>query len=102
MNNTEYINELKRLGFKPKVGHYRFVRISPDYIYLEKIGEVRSSNHQKYLLSNGGETRVSLLSENNPYIRLEFLAICNKKDKYCRYTGANLALSRAYEWVLGK
>lgn len=101
MNNAELIDSIKSFGYKPKVYHYRLISAGDKEVILG-MEEIKMHRYQNRLVPFGGETHVSLLKEDMPYERHYFLALCSSKDKYCRFTGANTALERAYNWCVSQ
>lgn len=94
MNNEEILNRFKLSGYRTRITHLRNI---DDELYDMKT--IRENNGQNLINSHGGKTLCEVMLNN--YVALSAVAICNPKDKYNRKDGANLALSRAYDYAFG-
>lgn len=96
------IHNLRKMGIKTRVTHYRFVEMIADNgrLYITRVllpmHEIRESEMQNRILPKGGKTVLELTNGNQTVI-LE--SKCSDLDLYNCKVGVKLALEKKERWV---
>jgi hypothetical protein len=80
---TKTIHQLRKEGYKVKVYHYR-----------DTIDVMTFSGIQKFLNARGGSTRIEITTPEGKTLVGE--SKCSKKENFCRRTGNQIAIGRAF------
>ena len=93
MTTTPTVQELRKMGAKVRVSHYRYLVNDKGYGVLEPRYLLKNHDVLKYVEANGGLTRVQVsLPDGN---HTEGYAYCSFADSFNHKAGCKLALTRA-------
>lgn len=87
------ICELRRLGYKVRVSHFRNVEYGSLYAPLERVTKISKKN--KYfskILEHGGQTEIELTNRDGKTFNA--VAHCSNKDAFNRKLGNHICLAR--------
>lgn len=99
MKITPTVHELRKLGLKVRVSHYRlfykFCQWTGRRLEVVKYGNKYEDDHGWWLLSpSGGKTEITITDKSGT----DFYGVvhCSNKDSYVKAFGRKKALHRAY------
>lgn len=104
MKQVPTVYELRKRGWKVRVGHHRrFYRYDPysgkrkEYTLLFKEKEDRYPDY--FLAANGGYTEVMITV---PDIKGDFtgVSVCSLQELYCKKVGTKKAIARALSMII--